>query len=192
MYETFRTFCCAKHFPLNWWFNYSFCICHVMLKPNWNNLIIRNGVVYSPQNGEQTFWYDLTSPSSQFMHKRRKTIPISKVYVIMRSTLYKFPPKNWFPLFTLGNFIISRHKCSFKHALFVIKWCFFLLCVFPSHPLFTTQFVMCMNLVIWWAFVRGVNGVGSELGNGVFFRFWHFSFLLSSHGLDSVHKINYL
>lgn len=88
-------------------------------------------------------------------HKNSK---ISKVCVIMRLTLIMSPvsPGKLASDFHcyVGNFIISPQICSLKHALFVIKWCFSSVCVFPSHPQFMSQFVTLYESSNLVSFVR--------------------------------------
>ena len=113
------------------------------------------------------------------------------VTVWLASFLLLFCPPlqnhSWFSLFTVGNFIISCHFCLFEHALFVIKWCFPSfgpICVFPSHPLFMTQFVMCMNpsnLVEFSSFFRHRGWRENESRQWLFFIFRSWRFSLSLH-----------
>lgn len=155
-----------ERFPLISWLNYSFCICHTMLKLNWSNSITTKWKCFSPPSSKQIFSDGDEIKRRQWLILRiewHKSIKISKVCVIMRLTLIMFRltlPGNSLLIFTIyvDNFIIPPQICSLKHALFVIKCCFSSVCVFPSHPQFMSQFVMLYESSNLVSFVR----VGEE------------------------------
>lgn len=125
-YENFRTFCCSPYFSLNRQFNNSFCICHMMHKPNWNNSIIWKWRYFLPKSSKQIFsmkfsvaikWIISCIKAAKYHKIGKENSKIYKECVIMRLAL-QCPPKSfmWFSLFTVSNFIISHQNCSYVNS----------------------------------------------------------------------------
>lgn len=130
---------------LEW--SYGFCSCHMMLKPNWNNSIIDVNV----------FWGEVVR-----RHGANSSIP-QNICNYAVNVKFAFPPPPSAVIFTIycwqfPNFLSfqSTRASDICHKATIF------LRFSESSPL-TTQFAMCMNLVIWWSW--GENGTFSSSGS---------------------------
>lgn len=156
-----------EHFPLISWLNYSFCICHTMLKLNWSNSITTKWKCFSPPSSKQIFSdgdeikrRHRVTHFAYWMAQKHQNLQSVRNYAVNIDNVPSHSPRKFASNFHyLCRQFHNSSSDMLAQACFIChKMMFSSVCVFPSHPQFMSQFVMLYESSNLVSFVR----VGEE------------------------------